>query len=414
MFISANSVNLILIFLRGIKSIAMKKLQFIIIYLLSASLFAQITVTTVTSSFKGSGGISIDDDGSLYIADFGDFLGIADPDGLPNHVMKLDTDLNLTQYSTGFIGASGNGFDSNGVLYQSDIRDNAIYKIVGGVRTFVTADGIVSPVGIVFDSQDNFFVCNCGDGTIRKVTPAGVSTQFASGTEFACPNGITVDENDNLYVSNFSNPNIVKITPTGNISVIGNTIVGNGHLDYDINTRNLYIASYSGHQIFSLNIDSLERNDIAGTGVRGNDDGPGDDATFSTPNGVAVSDNGDQIYINCAVPLSGSIINPQIVRLISGVLSIAENNTASYNAIAYPNPASEQVTIEADFSSEYSDLSIKVFDILGHLLMEAKDISSKGNHFKETINISKLSAGSYLYTVNSNSRQLFNGKILKN
>ncbi|MEM7085194.1 MAG: T9SS type A sorting domain-containing protein [Bacteroidota bacterium] len=392
----------------------MKKLNILILFFLTTYAFSQVTVSTLTPSFKGSGGLSLDEDGNLYIGDFGDFLGIPDPDGLPNDVIQLDTDLNLTQYSTGFIGASGNGFDSNGILYQSDIRDNAIFKIINGVRTFVTSTGISSPVGIVFDSNDNFFVCNCGSGTIQKVTPAGISTQFASGNVFACPNGITVDENDNLYVSNFSNTNIVKITPAGVTSIIGNTDEDNGHLDYDINSRNLYIASYAGQKIYSLNIDDLEMEVIAGTGVRGNMDGLGSEATFSTPNGVAVSKTGDSIYVNCAVPLSGDEINPQIVRLISGLsLGIKDQTTANYNQKVYPNPAQNNFTLEANIPSNFETVTIKMFDVLGHEVVSLKDLSVTSTLFKWTVDISNLGAGTYFYSVYSEARQLFNGKIVK-
>ncbi len=392
----------------------MKKLYFITLCLLSTALFAQVNVTTITNEFKGSGGLSLDEDGNLYIGDFGDMLGGPDTDGMPNHVLKLDTDLNLTQYATDFVGASGNDFDSNGVLHQSDIRDNAIYKIVNGVRTFVTSDGISSPVGIVFDSQDNFYVCNCGSNTIQKVTPSGTSTVFASGPLFACPNGITVDENDNLYVSNFSNNKIVKITPDGTLSEIGNTVLGNGHLDYDINTRNLYIASYSGQQIFYLNIDTLVMDVLAGTGVRGNDDGDGGSATFSTPNGVAVSQTGDSIYINCAVPLDGPIINPQIIRLITNVtLAVGENTIVSYGHKAYPNPANNHITLEARMPTLYTNLTINVYDLLGNLL-EMKKVGTLPNEtLKQTIDVSKYASGNYFYTVNNGSTQLFNGKFIK-
>ena len=392
----------------------MKKSHFIIIYLLSATIFAQVSVSTLTAPFNGSGGLSLDDDGNLYIGDFGDFLGIPDPDGLPNHVMKLDTNLNLTQYSTGFVGASGNNFDNNGILFQSDIRANVIYKIIGGIKTFVTSTGIVSPVGIVFDSDDNFYVCNCGDSTIRKVTPSGVSTQFASGNEFSCPNGITVDENDNLYVTNFSNTNIVKITPSGTTSIIGNTSAGNGHLDYDINHRNLYIGSYFGHQIYSLNIDNLNMEVIAGTGVRGNSDGPGSTATFSTPNGVSVSKTGDSIYVNCAVPLTGANINPQIIRLlIFDQLGVDEKENIAKNIKTYPNPTGEKITIEADFTVGYSNLTLTVFDLLGRVVLEQANINTKGNQIRETLDLSKFAMGNYLYSLRKNSKQLFNGKIVK-
>jgi len=392
----------------------MRTIQLIILCISFVNTFAQVEVSTLTSEFKGSGGLSLDDDGNLYIGDFGDFLGGPDTDGESNHVMKLDTDLNLTQYSTGFIGASGNDFDNNGILFQSDIRDNAIYKIIDGVRTFVTSTGIVSPVGIVFDSNDNFFVCNCGNGTIQKVTPSGISSVFATGDFFSCPNGITVDEDDNLYVSNFSNTNIVKITPSGTTSVIGNTPVGNGHLDYDHNSRNLYIASYAGNQVFSLNIDNPILEVVAGTGIRGNNDGMGDVATFSTPNGVAISDDGNQIYINCAVPLTGVNINPQLIRLITlNNLSINENNNPDYKAKIFPVPANNQITVQAHFPANIYEIDIRIYQIDGKLVKKRYSSVNTSEIFNQSVDISNLSFGNYLYIVSSNGTHLFNGKFVK-
>ncbi len=393
----------------------MKKSILILVCAVCTSMFSQISVTTITPSFSGSGGLSLDEIGNLYIGDFGDFLGMADPDGLPNDILKLDTSLNLSQYATGFVGASGNDFDSNGVLYQSDIRDNGIYKIIGGVRTFVTSTGITAPVGIVFDSNDNFFVCNCGSNTIQKVTSSGTSTTFASGSEFACPNGITIDENDNLYVVNFSNTNVVKITPSGTTSVIGNTPLGNGHLDYDPNLRNLYIASYHGQQLFYLNIDNPSIELLAGTGIRGNDDGLAMNATFSTPNGVAVSTTGDSLYVNCAVPLSGDMINPQIIRLVSGLttLSVDENPLIAINIKTYPNPAVDKVIIEVDFLGEFDKLTFKLFDLLGRQHLEITNIETSNRMIKQVMDISSLASGPYLYSLSSDSKQLLNGKIIK-
>jgi hypothetical protein len=54
-------------------------------------------------------------------------------------ISKLDTSLVLSEYSTNFVGASGNAFDSTEVLHQSDIGVSAIYKVIAGVRTFFTS-----------------------------------------------------------------------------------------------------------------------------------------------------------------------------------------------------------------------------------------------------------------------------------
>ena len=392
----------------------MKKILFFILCLVYTTLQAQVTATTITSELKGSGGLSLDSEGNLYIADFGDFLGMADTDGIPNNVIKLDTDQNLTGVATGFTGASGNDFDSEGTLYQSDIRDSAIYKIVDGARVFVTSTGIIAPVGIVFDSEDNFYVCNCGSNTIQKVTPDGTSTQFASEGEFSCPNGITVDENDNLYVSNFSNNSIVKITPDGTTSTIGNTVDGNGHIDYDPNSKNLYIASYSGHQLFYLNLDDPVMTAFAGTGERGNTDGSGDDITFSTPNGIAVTDDGNTLYVNCAVPLDGGMINPQIIRRIDiSSLSVDDNNALINSVKTYPNPVTDEFIIEAELPINTSNITIKIVDILGHTIKEIQDISVQNTHLRQPIDISQLSAGNYIYIINQDSKQLYSGQLIK-
>ncbi|SNR94073.1 T9SS type A sorting domain-containing protein [Dokdonia pacifica] len=393
----------------------MKKLLCTLLCMTTLWIYAQneVVVTTITSEFSGSGGISIDSEGNLFIADFGDFLGMADPDGIPNNILQLDTDLNLTVYATDFIGASGNDFDSEGTLYQSDIRASAIYKIVDGERILVTATGIVAPVGIVFDSNDNFYVCNCGNNTIRKVTPDGTSTQFASGDMFTCPNGITVDEDDNLYVSNFANPDIIKITPDGTITKIGETFSGNGHIDYDPNTRNLYIASYGGHQIFYLNIDNPVMTDLAGTGVRGNDDGAGETATFSTPNGIAVSDDGTTIFVNCAVPLDGAVINPQILRQIDITLSVNDTDLGINQVKTYPNPVTDVFTIETELPINTNNITIKIIDMVGKVVMDIRDISPENTTLKQSIDISEMATGNYIYTISNDSKQLYSGQLIK-
>lgn len=395
----------------------MKKIFPFIISLFCASLISQTTVSTVTPEIEGSGGLSIDSNGNVYIADFGDSLGGPDADGLPNDILLLDTNGNLSVFSTGFIGASGNDFDSSGTLYQSDIWDSGIYKIVGGVRTFVTSDGIVAPVGLVFDSSDNFYVCNCGNNTIQKITPGGTSTLFSSGSMFGCPNGMTIDEDNNLYVVNFSNTNIVKIDPSGTPSVIANTVAGNGHIDYDPNTGNLYIASFGGQQIFYLNKDDLDLTVLAGTaGVRGNDDGPVATATFSNPNGVAVSDDGDSIYINSAVEITGSALNPQYVRLISGVLdlfSIEDNEGFNYEVKTFPNPAIAELNILANLPEDVMELNIQVYDLAGKLIMEVTDVKTEAQKLNVSLDVSSLSSGQYLYSISDRKGPLFNGKLIK-
>lgn len=404
----------------------MKKYIIAFLVLCVSSLFAQVTVTTVTPEIKGSGGLSFDSDGNLIIADFGDFLSVSDPDGLPNDIWSMDENFDLTLYATGFVGASGNDFDSNGVLFQSDIGASGIYKIVGGVRTFVTNTGIANPVGIAFDSNDNFFVCNCGNNTIRKVTSGGVSTLFASGAIFQCPNGITVDEDDNLYVSNFSNGNIIKITPSGETSLLNVTPGGstsgpsNGHLEYHQPTRTLFIASHGSNSIYYLRLDNPSQLEwLAGSGVRGNDDGDAAVASFSRPNGVAITQTGDSIYVNSAIPLTNvpnGPLNPQVVRLIKGinsVLSVDDLVTSELTVTVYPNPTQGYLTIEAFTKSPLGKVDLQLYDMLGKKVKEVRDTTFEQGRVQWSLDISDLQNGQYFYTITQIGKQLYNGKVLK-
>ena len=403
----------------------MKNITKVLITLWSIGAVAQVNVSTLTTEFKGSGGLSLDSNGILHIGDFGDFLGAGDGDGQPNNVWQMDANSNLTVYSGDFVGASGNAFDSNGVLYQNDIVDSAVYRIVNNSRELVTTTGISNPVGIVFDSNDNFYVCNCGNNTIRKVTPGGVSTQFSNSALLFCPNGITIDEDDNLYISNFSNGNIVKINPAGQASLLNTTPAGttsgpsNGHLDYHQSSRTLFIASHASSKIFALNIDNPSNLVIlAGSGARGNDDGPALSATFSRPNGVAVTQTGDSIYINSSIPVTNvpnRPLNPSVIRLITGVqsfLSVAENDAIKATVKTYPNPVKDEFTIEANLLNPYSGLDLRLYDINGRTVKEVLNFNSE-SEFKKTITISELNSGHYFYAIYQGTKQLFNGQLIK-
>lgn len=381
--------------------------------------YSQVTTNTLTPEFNGAGAIALDADGNLYIADFGDTLAGPDADGIPNDIIMMDTDFNLTVYSSGFLGASGNNFDNNGVLFQSDIWGNAIYKIVGGLRIFVTSTDLSLPVGIVFDSNNNFYVCNCGSGTIQKVTPEDSSSVFASGDLFNCPNGITIDNDGNLYVTNFNDPNIIKITPDGTTSAIGNTTNGNGHIEYDPVTSNLYIASFSGHQVFKMNIDDEAPvvEVLAGTGALGNTDGDALTSTFNAPNGIAVTQTGDSIYVNSSTNLNPNFLNPQVVRLIKGVLStelsVETIDLESAQVKTYPNPIKDAFFMEIQLKSSLQDLSIDILDVHGKIVKQIDDLQPFGLELKTKIDIKTLQSGVYFYKLKTSSGIIKTGKLIK-
>lgn len=93
------------------------------------------------------------------------------------------------------------------------------------------------PTGIAMDSHGNLFVADYYNNTIRKITPSGLVTTFAgksgqAGSEnglgkaasFDGPLSITCDGNNNLYVVDYNNYTVRKISPEGMVSTFAGKV----------------------------------------------------------------------------------------------------------------------------------------------------------------------------------------------
>ena len=124
--------------------------------------------------------------------------------------------------------------DASGTLYVADEFNNAIRRVTpdGTVTTLAgggssgSADGTGTsaqfnlPKGLTIDRSGNLYVSEIGSHVIRKVTPSGVVTTLAGGSEgyadglgsaarFDYPAGLALDANGYLYISDSIN-NVIR------------------------------------------------------------------------------------------------------------------------------------------------------------------------------------------------------------
>lgn len=271
-------------------------------------------VSTLTSDISGgSGGMDVDANGNIYMADFGATLSSAPG----TKVFKITPEGEVSIFADGLVGASGNDFDANGNLIQANIGSGTVSQITpdGSVTTITT--GFSQPVGVTVDENGDFFVCNCASNSISKVSDNGntVST-FVSSALMNCPNGIDMDNEGNLYVASFSSNNLVKINPNGEASVLTTLpSTNNGHLL--INGNFIYVISRGLHQIHRVPLDGSTVDLFAGSGTRGIMNGGLLEAGFSFPNDLAFSPDGKKMYINDVnAGNDTNTLSPVVIRVI--------------------------------------------------------------------------------------------------
>jgi sugar lactone lactonase YvrE len=273
-----------------------------------------VFVTDTVADFGGVGGVVVDALGYVYVADFRNAVWRIHPDG---HVEK---------FADGLYGASGNAIGPRGYLYQSSFNGNYISKIsrTGEVEMFAD-EGLVGPVGIAANVEGDLYVVNCRGAFVSKVDPDGTVSDFSRSDLFACPNGITFDDQGDLFVVNFNNTKIIRITPDGVASEFADVpgAGGNGHITFARGA--FYVTKLRGNQVFRLNRDGTS-SVVAGTGQPGEGDGPALQATMTSPNGIGVSANGKELWVNDFTVRPGAgqgVVTMRRIKLvtISDVLS---------------------------------------------------------------------------------------------
>lgn len=338
-----------------------------------------LTVTTfagkpgVTGTSNGAGtaaefnnpdGVALDSGGNAYVAD------------AVNQVIRMITPGGNVTTFAGVIGVIGTNdgpgnvasfcypsavaVDSAGNVYVADAGNSTIRKITpqGVVSTFAGQPGVdghqdgtgqgaqfFEPNGLAVDLSGNIFVADSGNSTIRKVTPSRVVTTIAgkagiigsadgigSAARFYKPYGIAVDQAENCYVADTFNSTFRKITSSGQVTTLAGMAGQTGNTDGPGNLArfyypdgtvgldpngNLYIGDYGNNTIRLISANGYVATIAGVAGKTGTTDGPGTNALFNGPAGLAVNSAG-VVFIADA--------NNATIR--KGVLNVPYNTSA--------------------------------------------------------------------------------------
>lgn len=258
-----------------------------------ATATAAQTVSTLVpfNNFMGDG---------IIVAPSGD-LFVASGFGRPT-VMKVTPAGEVSQFAVGMNRAVGIALGGDGRFYVNNYGNGNISRITASGDVSVWVVGLNGPAGIVFDNKGTAFVSEYGanfSGTGRSVSRIavdGTKEKYLTANGLQDPIGIALDEAGNLYVSNWSGGNIYR-------SKMGEELELFAHIDGGANINQiaysngyLYIPSPNLRKIYRVAMDGTVEH-FAGTGDSGQDNGPALEASFSRPNGIAATADGQVLYV---------------------------------------------------------------------------------------------------------------------
>ncbi len=219
---------------------------------------------------------------------------------------------------------------------QSIYSEAYTFTTFAGIARTGSADGVGTdaqfdaPFGVTVDGAGNVYVADSDNNTIRKVTPAGVVTTLAgvagyagtddgtgSAARFDYPQGMCADSAGTVYVADSYNNLIRKISPGGVVTTLAGvadyygTNDGPGDeavFDYPKGVAvdsagNVYVSDADNEAIRKVAPDGTvstlagsPRFDVNGNPIGGSSDGTGSAAQFNFPQGIAL-DSAGNVYV---------------------------------------------------------------------------------------------------------------------
>jgi len=388
----------------------------------------------------GPQSVAVDKNGNAYIVDYYNY-----------RIRKVKTNGEIVT----FAGNGGNGLQ------------------IGTYATSATMD----PTGVAADSKGNVYVSEAVHGAVCKISPVGIITLYAGNGSYGysgnggpataamltAPMGLAVDKNDNLYIADAGNHSIRKVDTFGVISTVagcdtegywgdnGSALLARLDSPFAVaidKQGDLYIADRSNNVIrFVDNTGTIYT--IAGNGMRGYS-GDGAEAIsgeLAYPCGVAVDTN-DFIYISdsynnvirkvdtlgiittfagngypgfggdLGAPQGANLFHPygictdtlgnifiadannQRVRKVFVAVTFGVNSLAGASAIsAYPNPIGNEVNVTGLIKSD----KVCIYDLAGKPVSNSWTVQNDG---LQSFQIGDLADGMYLLQVSDNAGNL--------
>ena len=250
--------------------------------------FKSVSTLAATGLANTTDGLAVGANGDIYVS--------GGPGG--QNILRITPQGAMSVFAAGF-NTNGSYFDSHGNLYVANYAESSVRKITpeGVVTTF--ASSLDGPAGVWVDPNDNVFVSLFGanfsgvGATVLKVTPDGVVSTYATGGGLQDVIGIVGDENGRVYASNWAGGSLFDITD-GNVALLAATVGRTNMICYS--NGYIYMPGPADALVRRVSLEGAVET-FVGTTTRQTVDGPLAIADFERPNSCAFTPDGSIMYV---------------------------------------------------------------------------------------------------------------------
>jgi hypothetical protein len=250
--------------------------------------FKSVSTLAATGLANTTDGIAVGANGDIYVS------------GGPGaqNILRISPEGETSVFAAGF-NTNGSYFDSHGNLFVANYNESSVRKITpeGVATTF--ASSLDGPAGIWVDPNDNVFVSLFGanfsgvGAAVLKITPDGVVSTYATGGGLQDVIGIVGDENGRVYASNWAAGSLFDITD-GNVNLLAATVGRTNMICYS--NGYIYMPGPADALVRRVSLEGTVETFI-GTTARQTIDGPLAIADFERPNSCAFTPDGTILYV---------------------------------------------------------------------------------------------------------------------
>ncbi|MFO0881298.1 MAG: hypothetical protein U0840_28700 [Gemmataceae bacterium] len=210
------------------------------------------TVATTTGQIKLAADVKPDGSGDNGVGKLG--LGAGARITAPSVTLTgADLDLDTTAspvrvetqqivpFITGINTPGSLAMDAQGNLYVASFNAGTVTRVTPGGVVTNFASGLTTPSGLAMDAQGNLYVAEFNSGRVVRITQAGISSTIA--TNFSFPFALTIDSQGNLYVGEAGSNTVSQVTPDGVVSTYVTGLPSPTGLAFDAQ-GNLYVSNF--------------------------------------------------------------------------------------------------------------------------------------------------------------------------